>query len=245
MKVIMAVTAMAFAINGFAMDLKSASQDNSIIKYNPKNPGQPGICTEISKELASLGVKLTGLESSLPLLRVEAGLESGDLEAFLCILKNAEREKRFNYFETKLYDINHVLVTVDGEKDEPKSYDELKSVSKSNPVLVPNGSSLVKVLEANGITVDSGAKDEDAALKKLLAGRAKFGYFQDLSILMTIRSGGSEFAKIKILPTKFKSEPQYAAYSKKLSSEKAKTLSEAIQKVQASGAIDKIISKYR
>lgn len=119
MKVIMAVGAMAFAINGFAMDLKSASQDNSIIKYNPKNPGQPGICTEIAKELASLGVKLTGLESALPLVRVEAGLESGDLEAFLCILKNAEREKRFNYFETKLYDINHVLVTVDGERMSP------------------------------------------------------------------------------------------------------------------------------
>lgn len=238
-----------FSIFGHSLDLTSISQDNSSIKYNKGSYNQAGICADIADELKKLGINITGLSNTAPLLRIERMLETGDIDIFLCMLKNAERAHKFHFLSTPLYTVNHIIVKNANNKllaatPDPKTFDDLRKASKDFPILVPKGSSLVGLLTGKGILVDSGAVDEESVLRKIVAGRAKYGYFQDLSVIATLRNS-SKFPTIEILPTVFYTETQKVAYSKKLSPEKVEQLEKAIKKLEASGALNKIKARYK
>jgi len=245
-KLMLLAAIISLSTTAFAVEMKTMVQDNSVVKYNLKNSAKPGICSELANALMKTGdIKISGLTSAAPLPRIESALEAGDIDVFLCLLKSDERAKKFNYIDVPLYQVNHVLVSMASDKTDVKSLDELKEISKKETVMVPQGSSLVKFLEEKGVTVDTSTKDELSSVKKLQAGRGKFIYAQDLSIISTLRDAGIDKSQMRFLPVTFKSEAQYVAYSKKMNADGVAKLKAAVEKLKASGELDKIVNSYK
>lgn len=190
-------------------------------------------------------LQITGLDTQAPLTRIEQGLESGQIDAFFCLLKSPERAAKFNFNETPIYNVNHVIITKADDKIEIKDMAALKSLSEQSSVMVAQGSALTKFLESQGVKVESNTKDEVANLNKLLLGRGRFYYAQDLSVLASIHEGKLDMSKFRILPNSFKEEAQYVAFSKQATAATIQKISSAIDEMKKSGDLDKIVSKYQ
>lgn len=229
-----------------AISVKTMSQDNSAIKFNPSNSEKPGICAEVINAITKKysDIQITGLDTQAPLTRIEQGLESGQIDAFFYLLKSPERAAKFNFNETPIYKVNHVVVAKADDKIEIKDIAALKSLSEQSPVMVAQGSALAKFLESQGVKVESSTKDEVANLNKLLLGRGRFYYAQDLSALASIHEGKLDLSKFRILPTSFKEEAQYVAFSKQATAASIQKISAAIDELKKSGELEKIVSKY-
>ncbi len=238
---------MLLQLPAHAVSIKTMSQDNSAIKFNPSNAEKPGICTEVVNYLTKKysELQITGLDIHAPLARIEQGLESGQIDAFFCLLKSPERAAKFNFNETPIYKVNHIIITKADDKVEIKDMAALKSLSEQSPVMVAQGSALAKFLESQGVKVESSTKDEVANLNKLLLGRGRFYYAQDLSALASIHEGKLDLAKFRILPNSFKEEAQYVAFSKQATAATIQKISAAIDDMKKSGELDKIVSKYQ
>lgn len=245
MKIVKAIILVLAANLAQALEIKTASQDNSLVKFNPAKPDMPGICWEVIKALqkANPDLKFSGLENASPLPRIEQALENGDMDLFVCLLKSPERAEKFIFNEIPIYKVKHVVLAKADEKD-LADMAALKAASEKDPVMVPQGSSLIKFLDAQGVKYDASSKDEVTSIKKLLAGRSRFAYGQDLSLIASIKESGVDPKLVKILSTVFKEEPQLVAFSKKTSPEVVKTVKAAIEKLEKSGEIAKIVAKY-
>ncbi len=229
-----------------ALEVKTITQDNSVLKFNPSKSEAPGICWEVIKtiEKNNPDIKFSGLETSAPLPRIELSLETGAADVFICLLKSPERAEKFIFNEVPIYKIKHVVLAKADDNIEINDLAALKTISQTSPVMVPQGSSLIKFLDSNGVKQDSSTKDEVATIKKMLAGRGRFVYGQDLSLMASLKEGGIDQKQIKFLPTAFKEEPQLVAYSKKASPDLVKAVNAAIEKLAASGELAKIVEKY-
>lgn len=230
-----------------AISIKTMSQDNSAIKFNPSNPAKPGICAEIisfiTKKYSDL--QITGLDTQAPLTRIEQGLESGQIDVFFCLLKSPERATKFHFNETPIYKVNHVVITKADDKIEIKDLATLKSLSEQSAVMVAQGSALAKFLESQGVKIESSTKDEVANLNKLLLGRGRFYYAQDMSVLASIHEGKLDLSKFRILANSFKEEAQYVAFSKQATAATIQKISAAIDDMKKSGELENIVSKYQ
>ncbi|OFZ29054.1 MAG: hypothetical protein A2622_13255 [Bdellovibrionales bacterium RIFCSPHIGHO2_01_FULL_40_29] len=226
--------------------LKTYAQDSALVKYNVADAAKPGICSEIIKKVESIDpdIKITGATEYAPLSRVEPMLESGQIDVFFCLLKSAERIKKYNYASIPLYTIKHVMAVRADDDVKISNYEDVRKLGKEGTVLVTFGSTLVKTAQAEKLTVDDSAKTDEQNFSKLLDKRARFFYGQDMTLLTAIKNAKLE-GKVKIIEANFKEEPLYLATSKKLSEDIFNKLQADLEKLKKSGDLDKISAKYK
>jgi hypothetical protein len=230
------------------LQLQTVQQSGSTAKYaQPGEPAAqlPGICMEILRavERVDPGLRFTGLEVRAPLRRIERMLAQGDIDVFFCLLKSPERAQQWRYLPVPLYRIRHLVVQRADDPTELRGMADLVAAGTRKPVLVTQGTVLQQALSRAGV-VTGEAPSEREALQMLLLGRADVVYGQDLNLLRNLRESG--FAdRLRLSPTVFAEDVQYATVSRQLPAEAEQRLTQALQTLERDGSLKLIADKYR
>ncbi|MDY0745120.1 transporter substrate-binding domain-containing protein [Paucibacter sp. R3-3] len=239
-------------LSAFAADtappivLRTVQQSGAIGKYGAPGEAQmPGLCREILTAIERIDPRLhfTGLATHAPLRRIERMLAQDEIDVFLCLLKSPEREKQWRYLPVPLYRIRHVLVQRIDDPAEYRSLVELAEPSRRKPVLVGQGTLLRDTLTRAGVA-SSEPPSEREALKMLAAGRSDAVYGQDVNLLRMVRESGLA-DRLRVAPTSFYEEYQYAVVSQKLSPELQLRLTQDLQQLEREGTLRALADKYK
>lgn len=224
--------------------MRTAAQDNALAKY-ARDETRPGICRDIAQAVTTLDPSLTfnGLDSRMPITRIEKSLESGTIDVFFCFLKTRERLKKFRYIDVPLYSIRHVLLARDHDAIDIRNYDELRALGDNGIVLVNFGSALVQVLDEAGVKNISSAKNDMQLIRMLDSGRGRFIYGQDLTLIEMLRRLNLS-SRYRFLPVTLKVENQYLSYSKNLNPATVAKLEKALRTLQQQGRLHDIAKRY-
>lgn len=226
--------------------IRTAMQDNNTLKFDAKNTQLPGLCIEFMRaiEKADPEIKFTGLEKSLPLLRIQSEIASGNLDGFCGLLKNPEREAQVKFLDTVLYSVKHKVAVRADDNVVVNGFEDIRKLGGDNVIITTFGQAYVAFLEAQGgLKIDAGGKDNSANFQKLLGGRGRFFYSSESNLVEYIANDKLE-SKVKILPTVFREENQHFVVSKTLPAAQTEQLRKALQKVAQQGDFARIYKKY-
>ncbi len=226
--------------------LRTAEQSGSVGKYGlQSDSGMPGICTEILRavERVDPGLRFAGTSLRAPLRRIETMLAQDQIDAFFCLLKSPEREQQWRYLPVPLYRIRHRVVQRIDDGNEMRSLADLAERSRAKPVLVMQGTLLKQTLDRANV-VTSAPPSEREALQMLLLGRTDAVYGQDIGLLRALREAHME-DRLRLSPTVFAEEFQYAVVSRHLPAEAERRLTQALQALERDGTLRALADKYR
>ena len=225
--------------------LRTAMQSGSLAKYAPDDLESPGLCLEMLRavERADPGLHFVGLELRAPLLRIERLLALGEIDVFFCLLKSPARALQWRYLPVPLYRIRHMAAQRVSDATELRSMQDLVLAGQKKPVLVPQGTLLAQTLvHAQVSTAMAPSKRE--ALQMLQRGRTDVVYGQDVNLLRNIRAAGLA-DQVRLSPTVFHEDIQYATVSAQLSPAIAQRLNLVLQQLERDGTLRAIAEKYR
>jgi ABC-type amino acid transport substrate-binding protein len=233
-----------------AVEIRTAAQTASDPKFVALHErgasAVGGLCIDILRamEKADPELKFTGDQAWQPLVRMEAGMASGDLDVICGLLRTKVRESRYIYIEPPLFPVTyHLVVRVDDEVH-VNNWDEVRALGDKGVVLVNNGFGIIDRLEnTTGIRIDAGAYTTKANLSKLLAGRGRFFYHRSPGIMAEIRAAGME-GRVKVLPAAMHSEKFYLAASSKLPQETVERLRKAVAELDRNGELARLLKKW-
>lgn len=225
--------------------LRTAMQSGSLAKYDPDNAVMPGLCLEMLRavERVDPGLRFVGLELRAPLRRVERLLAQGEIDVFFCLLKSPERAKRWRYLPVPLYRVRQMAAQRLSDTTELRSMADLVAAGRKKPVLVTQGTLLSETLQRNNV-VTGFAPSEREALQMLQMGRTDVVYGQDVNLLRNIRMSGLA-DRVRLSPTVFQEEFQYATVSKQLAPELEQRLGQALLQLERDGSLRAIADKYK
>lgn len=237
--------AISFLING--MEIKTAYQDvypKFIIKTVDGKTELSGLCIEILKaiEKADPNIKFVAANEFFPFTRIDAGLTSGEIEAFIGLVKTKEREEKYQFIYD-LYQTGMKIVARSDEKAKINSLDDIKNLGSDAVILALYGTVQSKTLKEKGFNVDDGAKGVNDNFLKLINNRGRFFYQSDLSVFATIKENNYQ-NKVKVYPNVFEQNWQCFVFAKNAPKEKVDAVKAALDKIKKSGELDKIIVKY-
>lgn len=226
-----------------SLSLKTLGQENVPFKFDHQNPKLPGFCQELIDILNKDHFSISGSEKLTSIRRIESELERGAIDLSICLLKNTAREKKFHFIPIPLFVVNHIVVSIKSKALKISSFDDLREISKKDPLLVSQGSSLVKTLEAQKINYDDSPKGDISVIKMLEKNRGRFAYMQDMSLFALVRNRVIQNKDLKIYSS-LQKDTQYVATSKHLAPQKIELLTQKLKSLQAEGTFEKIKKKY-
>lgn len=230
------------------LQLRTVQQSGSIAKFAaPDAPAGslPGLCMEILRavEQASPGLRFIGLESRVPLRRLERMLGQGEIDVAFCLLKSPERQQQWRYVPVPLYRIRHMVVQRSDDATELHSFADLQQLSRKKPLLVTQGTVLAQSLARAGVATGE-APSEREALQMLALGRTDAVYGQDVNLLRNLRESGLE-GRLRLAPNVFAEDVQYLAISKLVSPAIEQRLTQTLQALERDGTLRALAEKYR
>jgi len=225
--------------------LRSAQQSASLIKYAPDQPDRPGLCREIMQAVqrADPGIGFSGLELHAPLARIERLLDLGEIDVFFCLLKTPEREQRWTYLPVPLYRIRYRAAQRVGDTTPLRTLQDLAAAGRRKPVVVARGTVLAHVLKEAGVPMAE-AGSEREALKMLALERTDVVFGQDINLSNNIRDGGYR-GVLRMAPTVFREDAQYAVVARQVPAEVQERLTRALQQLERKGQLKAIADRYR
>ena len=225
--------------------IRTSAQDNTISKYNLTNPSKPGICIEIIRAIEKVDaeIKFTGLDTSLPLVRIESYIAEGKLDGFVGVLKTDERMQKLKYIDPAIFTVKHMVAVKVDDKIELKNLDDLKKAAGDGGVMTTKFTGYVSFLEKAGIKVDAGVNNNSDIIKKLLVNRGRFFYQADINLTEYIEKENAQ-DKIRILPTVFNEEGQFIVFGKAVPESTVAKVQAAVLKLEQTGELKKIFAKY-
>jgi len=242
---LLAATALR-AVAAQELTLRTVQQAGAVVKYDPEGgPQRPGLCAEVLAAVQRIdpGLHFSGLEQQLPLRRVERMLAEGQMDVFFCLLRSPERERQWRYVPVPLYGVRHVVAQRMDDGRQIDSLAELAALSATKPVLVSRGTMLARKLEAAGVNLTEVGSEREA-LQMLTLGRADAVYGQDLHLLRHVRDARLG-DRVRIGRTAFQEESQYLTVRSDLPEAAVERLTEALRKLERSGALRQLADKYR
>lgn len=235
------------AAPAMAETLRTAAQDNNALKYDLKNPTRPGICVELLQAVESSDPELrfSGADQPMSLRRIEALLVDGQLDIFCALIRSPAREARMGFIEVPIYTVRHRIAVRAEDAVNVQSLDEIRRLGPEAAVIVNKSTAHEDLLRAaGGLQLDASSPDTSVNLKKLVAQRGRFYYHTENALLRYIEDGGLE-GKVRLLPTVFKSEALYMAYSPRLAAATRQRLHQALEKLAKRGELERIYAGYR
>lgn len=233
-----------------AVELRTAAQIASDPKYVAVQergaPAVGGICVDILRALEKTDpeIRFTGDQSWQPLVRMEAGMVSGDIDVICGLLRTKAREARYTYIEPPLFPVTYHLVVRADDDIQINNWDDVRALGAHGVVLVNNGFGIIDRLESTtGVYFDAGAYTTKANFSKLLAGRGRFFYHRSPGINAEIRAAGME-DKLKVLPAVMQAEKFYLVASKRLPRDTLERLGRAVATLDRNGELARIAAKW-
>jgi len=233
-----------FSLNTLAVDKIVFLKQNSQPKYFPPASKSIGLCDElyflIKKEINSEVEKIHIDEKLYPIKRLLSMIELGEGHIFCGAGRNQDRERRFIYSKLPVYHVSNVVAAKKNELFIPESLSDL--VDKNIVVGAYHGTSSAKFLkQQRGIRLNDNYNNFSQAFKELSETNLRYFYYHDLGLNYLIKESG---LPLKVIPTKFRTVPQWIIYSKKTPERFVKAIESAIQKLHTSGKMEKLWKKY-
>jgi polar amino acid transport system substrate-binding protein len=222
--------------------VRTMGQESLPPKWIMREDHLEGLCPDIlaAMEKAEPRLKFTGQDDFRSVPQIEQGLESGAVAAS-CALLDSDRRRKVAHMAGKVYMVRHRLAAAATDKVNVESIDEL--VRLKPLVATSRGAAYTEQLRALGLEVDDSTGDNLTNLKKILAGHGRFVYMNELTLVWIIRDNKLQ-DKVRLMPAVLKEEPIYFWVSKKADPVAARLMTQALQKIKASGELARIYERW-
>jgi glutamate/aspartate transport system substrate-binding protein len=208
----------------------------------PERPA--GICPDIMAAVERIEPRLhfTGYRRSRSLPGIEAGLESGSLDAACALVPTPRRRAIAVQAGKSVYVTRHLLAARAGDQAVVRDMQDL--VRLGALVTSQRGSAFTDRLKEAGVRVDDASDDNGLNLRKMLGGHGRFAYLNELSLQHHIRKEGLG-ERVRVLPVVLGAEPAYFWVSRKADPALAGLLADAIDKLKAEGELERIYARWK
>jgi glutamate/aspartate transport system substrate-binding protein len=226
-----------------AMDVRVAAQEAISPKWIALPDRAAGICPDIlaAVERVDPQLRFTGYRRSRSLPAIEAGLETGNLDAACALIASARRNAIAVPVGKSVYMIRHTLAARAGDPAVVRNMRDL--VRLGALVTSQRGSAFTERLKQAGVSVDDATDDNRINLQKILGGHGRFAYMNELTLRHYIRSEHLE-ARVRMLPVIISAEPAYFWVSRKADPSLAARLGAALDRLKADGELDRIYARW-
>jgi glutamate/aspartate transport system substrate-binding protein len=225
------------------MDVRVAAQEAIAPKWVALPERVAGICPDIMAAVERVEPRLhfTGYRRSRSLPGIEAGLETGSLDAACALVPSPRRRAIALPVGKSVYLVRHVLAARAGDPATVRDTQDL--VRLGALVTSQRGSAFTDRLKEAGVKVDDATDDNGVNLRKMLGGHGRFAYLNELNLQHYIRS--EQLGKrVRVLPVALGAEPAYFWVSRKADPELAGLLGAAIDRLKAEGELDRIYARW-
>lgn len=205
-----------------------------------------GLCVDIMRAIERVdpSLKFVGDQTMQPLIRLEAGVAAGELDAACGLLRTPQRERKVNYVEPPLFPVRYYLVARADDDVQVGNWDDVRKLGDQGVILVIHGFGIARRLEeVGGLLVDTGANTSALNFQKLLIGRARFYYHRSPGVLAEIRNAGVG-GKVRVLPTSMDTQKLYMVLSKTLAADTAERVRAAIALLNKRGELAQLLAKW-
>ncbi len=229
------------------LSLRTAAQDNNVLKYDFKNPQKPGICVEVIQAIERIdpGLKFAGWDAPRSLPWIEQRLAGGELDVFCALIKNAERETRYGFIEVPVYTVRHRIAVRKEDALDVTSFDDIRKLGEDGVVIVGRGTAHENHLKAQGgLHLELSSGSTDVNLRLLVGKRGRLLYHTENALLRYIEDGHLE-DRVRLLPTVFKSDALLFAVSNALAPSSRERLRLALTKLSQRGELARIFMSYK
>jgi glutamate/aspartate transport system substrate-binding protein len=202
-----------------------------------------GICPDIMAAVERIEPRLhfTGYRRSRSLPGIEAGLESGSLDAACALLASPRHRAIALQAGKSVYLTRHLLVARAGD---PAMVRDLQDLVRMGALVTSQrGSAFTDQMKAAGVHVDDATDDNGVNLRKMLAGHGRFAYVNELTLQHYLRSEGLG-ARVRVLPVALAAQPAYFWVSRKADPALAGLLGAALDRLKADGELDRIFARW-
>ena len=222
------------------------SVQNSQPKYILQDDGGiTGLCGEIytalKRKLSVDGVAVSIADHTRPIKRILTDLRTGKSDMFCGAGRNAQREVEFIYSVRPVYHTSNVLVTHENNPFYPKNFTDLKNSKVEVGAFLGTTSAEYLKLQT-GVRVNDNFTSLDEALDRV-ADDEKFRlfYYHDLGLVYLIEK---RKLPLRIIPTKFRTVPQWLLYSRMTNKALVAKVEDAMLQMEVSGELADIQSRY-
>jgi polar amino acid transport system substrate-binding protein len=236
--------ALGLAMSGaWGMEVRVAAQEAIAPKWI-QTPGRAaGICPDIMAAVERVEPRLhfTGYRRSRSLPGIEAGLETGSLDAACALIVSARRHAIALPVGKSVYITRHLLAARAGDTAAVRDMQDL--VRMGALVTSQRGSVFTEDLKAAGVQVDDATDDNGVNLQKMLAGHGRFAYVNELALKRYLRTEKLG-TRVRLLPVVLGAEPSYFWVSRKAAPGLAPMLGAALDRLKADGELDRIYARW-
>lgn len=222
-------------------------QQNSQPKYFLNSPDSPGLCGElyrsIIRELDKRAISSAVDNHYLPIKRILSQVETIPGTVFCGAGRNAEREKRFHYIRTPLYQVSNVVVTHSDDLHDPKSFEEIIAARDSVGALYGTSSARFLQKKIGATLVNDSFNDLESPLKLIGTSphRLRYFYYHDLGLNYLVKVSPYP---LRVVKTKFRTVPQWLIVSSKTPEFQLIALEEILASMEQSGELAQIVGRY-
>ncbi len=227
--------------------VRTAAQDNNVLKYDRSNAQKPGICVEVIHAIERLdpGIQFSGWATPMALPRVEQRLAQNQLDAFCALIKTPDRETRFGFIDVPVYHAQHRIAVRADDAAQVSSLDDIRKLGVDGVVIVGKATAHESYLRnQGGLLLEASSGSTDVNLRMLVGGRGRFLYHTENALLRYIDEGKLQ-SKVKLLPTVFKSEALLFAVAPAWPQANRDRLEAALNKLSRRGDLGRIFANYR
>lgn len=225
------------------MDVRVAAQEAIAPKWILLPARTAGICPDIMAAVERVEPRLhfTGYRRSRSLPGIEAGLETGSLDAACALIASPRRHAIAVPAGKSVYMTRHMLAARAGDTAVVRDMRDL--VRMGALVTSQRGSVFTDELKAAGVQVDDATDDNGLNLHKMLGGHGRFAYVNELTLKHYLRSENLS-QRVRMLPVVLGAEPARFWVSRKAAPKLAPMLGAALDRLKADGELDRIYAHW-
>jgi len=225
------------------LEVRVAPQEVLEPKWLHRGERIVGICPDIMAAIERIEPRLrfAGHQRSRSLSGIEAGLETGTLDAACGLVTSPRRAAIGRAVGKPIFQVRHLLAVRRNDPVEVASMSDLANLGEL--VTTQRASVFSDHLREAGVPIDDATDDNRVNLRKMLAGHGRFAYVNDLTLRYLIRREGLQ-DRVRILPVVLADEPTWFWVSRKADPALAPLLGVALERLKASGELDRIYAHW-
>lgn len=229
-----------------AAEIRTAAQEDSEPKYLDEGGKVVGLCVDIMRAIEGLdpGLRFSGEQNWLPLLRIEHEVRNGRLDMACGFVRNREREADYQIVLPRLFPVQYRLVVRAGDEVRVRDWDDVRRLGAAGVILVNSGRGPARRLEAmGGLLIDSGGRTTLSNLRKLASGRGRFFYYRTPGLTSELRRSGVQ-ERLRVLPAVLESQDFYMMLGRHVPKQRVARLGAAVQALEDSGELARLLDKW-
>ena len=225
------------------IELRTAAQLSPPKYYTQPNGTIGGIGVDVLRAIEKVDPKIrfTGDQTYIPFARIQTLVASGELDFFVGIGLDEERQDKYAYLPQVVYYTRDGIFVLSNDPIKLNSLTDIKAIP-GHRVITSQASAQLKEIASFGLNIDKSAQTAEASLRMRLGGRARFLYSTEVAIIPIARNLGV-LDKIRMAYVNA-SEARYIIMSRHLSAAVQQRLRLAVDQLERSGELRRIADRH-